>query len=404
MISHVACLPRGQSPYLLECWLRTLPVDAHVAVLLESTPGKPLLENVSLPCRVDWLDAIAPDNKVLAALRDEIGVFGNSRVHIPISLDRIPMRFRAGTLIPDVAPHYALLRKFWHWGFREVVFVEHGGETVLPVPHLLDEFRDRHRGQRCFVAGNGPSLNRIEMTKLKNEITLGSNRCFLGYPAWGFPFTYWGVYDQFQIEEYHRVYETNVPATTVKFFPFEYSPLLRMQEACAVNSLWPDPRPRAFSDDPARVYRGFTVTYMLLQIAAIMGCDPIILIGVDHRYELAHRGYSRIWRSARRSVARRLRGGRMYETALAAQWAWRRTGASVEPALWSTADAASPTHFTAGYTDGGKNRFLPPEPEEAERDFACARDWAHTRGRQILNATPDSALGQFPRVDFESLF
>lgn len=306
--------------------------------------------------------------------------------------------------MPAVAPHYELLRQLWHWGFREAVFVDHGGETMLPMPHLLDGLHNRHRGERCFVVGNGPSLNAIDMTRLKEEITLGSNRCYLGYDSWGFPFTYWGVYDQFQIEEYHRDYEAQVPAETVKFFPAEYGSVLRVAQGCPVNSVWPDPRPRAFSDDPAQVYRGFTVTYMLLQIAAIMGCDPIILIGADHRYELSRRGYSRVLRSVRRGVARHLRGGRVYDAALAAHRAWRKGGVAGAPSLWTTADATSPTHFTTHYTDGGKNRFLPPEPEEADRDFACALQWANGSGRRILNATPGSALEVFPKVAFEGLF
>lgn len=404
MITHVAYLPGGASPYLLECWLRTLPVDARVALLIAPSPGGSITEDGATLRGVDQVHQVRDDAPLPDALRDAVQGNGLVRIHVPFSVERVPLRYRVGALMPAVAPHYALLRRLWQWGFRAVVFVDHGGETILALPHLLDEFHHRHRGRRCFVVGNGPSLNQIDMAKLQGEITLGSNRCFLGYPQWGFPFTYWGVYDAFQIEEYHPIYEANVPAETVKLFPMEYSPVLRVEQGCAVNSVWPDPHPRAFSDDPARVYRGFTVTYMLLQIAAIMGCDPIILIGADHRYELTHRGYSRILRGARRGIARRLRGGRLYETALAAQRAWRRSASAAEPTLWTTADATSPTHFTAGYTDGGKNRFLPPEPEEAERDFECARQWAEASGRQILNATPGSALECFPKVEFEGLF
>jgi hypothetical protein len=388
MNPYYACLPDGESPYLLECWLRTLPSEARVVVVpLPSIPALPPEPRLSLARDLSSIDA-----------RE------NLRIHIPVSLDRVPMRYRAGVSMPDLSPHYGLLRPLWQQGFREAVFVDHGGETVLPMPHLLDGFHNRHRGERCFVVGNGPSLNNIDKTKLKGEITLGSNRCFLGYPQWGFPFTYWGVYDNYQIETYHRVYEAEVPAETVKFFPAEYWPVLRVEQGCPVNCVWPDPAPRAFSDEPSRVYSGFTVTFMLLQIAAVMGCDPIILIGTDHRYALSRRGYSRILRSAWRGMARHLRGGRFYETALAAQRAWTKGGASGAPSLWTTADATRPTHFSSGYTDGGKNRFLPPEPEEAECDFDCAQRWAEESDRQILNATPCTALESFPKVDFGSLF
>jgi hypothetical protein len=393
MNSYFACLPEGESPYLLECWLRTLPAEARVTVV-PLTPTQ-VLEPSQFP-----------RDPRLTLVRDpgSLDVRDGLRIHVPVSLDCVPMRYRPGLSMPEVAPHYALLRRLWQQGFREAAIVNHGGETILPLPHLLDEFHNRHRGERCFVVGNGPSLNNIDMTKLKGEITLGSNRCFLGYTQWGFPFTYWGVYDTYQIETYHQVYEAGVPAETVKFFPADYLPVLRVQQGCPVNCMWPDPAPRAFSDQPAQVYRGFTVTFMLLQIAAIMGCDPIVLVGADHRYELSRRGYSRALRSVWRGVARQLRGGRLYETALAAQRAWTKGGASWEPALWTTADATRPTHFTSGYTDDGKNRFLPPEPEEAEHDFDCARRWAESKGRRILNATPGTALESFSKVNFESLF
>ena len=38
-----------------------------------------------------------------------------------------------------------------------------------------EKFRNCHKGQRCFVIGNGPSLNEQELTPLANEITFVSN-------------------------------------------------------------------------------------------------------------------------------------------------------------------------------------------------------------------------------------
>src|SRR5262249_39479466 len=36
-------------------------------------------------------------------------------------------------------------------------------------------FKDRHRGGRAFILGNGPSLNQQDLTPLKEEITFGTN-------------------------------------------------------------------------------------------------------------------------------------------------------------------------------------------------------------------------------------
>ncbi|MBX3180474.1 MAG: hypothetical protein KF886_24250 [Candidatus Hydrogenedentes bacterium] len=405
MKPELVWLPDIESEYLLACLLRRLRPDAPVTVLaapalahiVERAAAGVSRPNVR-PVAVTPGDPL-PD--AVAAIRAPDCV---PRVMVPASLDQVPMRYRPA-LMPEVATHYPWIRQLWSWGFREIAFVGHGEEHVLSVPFLLDAFRDRHEGQRCFVLGNGPSLNAIDMARLKNEITLGSNRCFLGYEQWGFPCTYWGVYDKYQIEQYHLEYEAGVPHDTIKFFPAEYLPVLRIANGCPVNSVWPTGVPRAFSADPAQTFVGFTVSYMLIQIAACMGCDPIILVGMDHRYELDRRGYVRALRSARRAAARQLRGGRVYGVANAAWRAWRKGGGPApDPALWSTENASAPTHFTERYTAGGKNRFLPPEPEEAERDFDCAQAWAASNGRRILNATPGTALESFPKADFDSLF
>lgn len=392
MNPYYTCLPEAESPYLLGCWLRTLPSDARV-VVVPATPDQ--LPDSSI---------VPSDPRLLLQAGGPPAIGENRRIHIPVSLAKVPLRFRSGVYMPDLPPHFPLLRHLWHQGFREAVFVDHGGKSFVSMANMLDAFHNRHRGERCFVVGNGPSLNAIDMGRLKDEITLGSNRCFLGYARWGFPFNYWGVYDRYQIERYHPVYEAEVPPESAKFYPMEYGPVLRFENGCPVNCQWADPSPRAFSEEPGRVFRGFTVTFMLLQIAAIMGCDPIVLVGADHRYELSRRGYSRFARMAWRGAARRLRGGRLYESVLAAQRAWTQGRDASAPALWTTADASQPTHFTPDYTDGGRNQFLPPEPEEAERDFECARRWAEARGRRILNATPGTALESLPRVDFGSLF
>lgn len=40
------------------------------------------------------------------------------------------------------------------------------------------EWKNKHVGQRCFVAGTGPSLNNIDLTKLKGEFVVGCNLLF----------------------------------------------------------------------------------------------------------------------------------------------------------------------------------------------------------------------------------
>lgn len=42
----------------------------------------------------------------------------------------------------------------------------------------LDRLKDSHKGERCFVIGNGPSLQADDLEKLKNEFTFAANRIY----------------------------------------------------------------------------------------------------------------------------------------------------------------------------------------------------------------------------------
>jgi hypothetical protein len=46
----------------------------------------------------------------------------------------------------------------------------------------LRTYKDIHRGKRCFIIGNGPSLNQLDLTLLKNEYTFGMNRIYMAFP------------------------------------------------------------------------------------------------------------------------------------------------------------------------------------------------------------------------------
>lgn len=330
-----------------------------------------------------------------------------AEIVLPLALDQRPMRHQPGALLPDVRPYYPLIARLWRAGYRRFTWYSLAGEQALELPHLLESFRDVHKGQRCFVVGNGPSLNQIDMGRLKDEITFGSNRCYMGFPDWGFEFTYWGIYDALQIEEYGPEYEANVPPGPVKFYPYAYWPLLRLPNACPIAMDWPRAASREFSTDPHRLIVGYSVTFMLLQIAAFMGCDPIYLVGLDHRYHITRpQLLTRAVRLSGKWVARHFDHTPWYRAAEGAVDAWRkarRSGGEARARIWQANDAAGATHFTSKYTSEQK-RFLMPRPQDAERDYECALAWARANGRSIVNATPNSALRVFPMAAFEELF
>jgi len=399
----------GKSPALAERWLETEAEAGQGPVCLIAEPAYAELANAirrRFPSVADvWMlpeqtDALppSPDPRVAAA--------GHTKVVLPVSFNVTPMHFIEGTHIPEISSYYPVFRHLWRLGFREFQTYTLSGNRVFRIPHFLEAFRNRHLGRRCFVAGNGPSLNAIDMSRLKTETVFGANRCYLGFEQWGFGFPYWGITDWLQIEEYGAEYERRVPPETTVFFPFDYLPWLRFANGCPVDfQYWNHPR---FSDTGERLAMGHTVIYTLLQIAAAMGCDPIILIGVDHRYHLRP---APVWRRAMRAARDRLvaplRGTPLYKGVRA----WRqarteaRSGSTVQPRVyWEAVDADGPTHFDERYADSGGRRFLLPKPDEAKREFREAARWARKKGVRILNATPDSALREFPCVAYDDLF
>jgi hypothetical protein len=121
--------------------------------------------------------------------------------------------------------------------------------------------------------------------------------------------------------------------------------------------------PENFTLDAAgRIFEGFTVTYVALQLAFYMGFEQVILIGVDHNFA---------------------------------------TKGNANEAIVSQGD--DPNHFATNYFGKGFKWQL-PDLEGSERAYILARDAYQAVGRQVLDATVGGKLIIFPKVDYTSLF
>ena len=286
-----------------------------------------------------------------------------------------PLRFNQQFLQPNPAMSYDLYRYLRLNKCTPIKGIGPNWEEVFQDFTMLEEFVDRHRGERAFVIGNGPSLNNIDMRLLKDEITFGSNRCFLGFDEWGHDFTYWGIEDRLQIERYYEEYESGLSPEITKFVPFDYVCYAHMPNTCFFplqygnGQVYPDKLNfPIFSSHPRQLYHGFTITYSLIQLAALMGIKEIYLIGIDHSYGLG----ARVVKSKR-------------------------------DATWNAADAGIATHFNSSYTSG-KKEFVKPRPVNAETSYACARQWCAYNDVTIKNATPGTHLDVFDQIAYSDLF
>ncbi len=226
-------------------------------------------------------------------------------------------------------------------------------------------FVNRHIGKRAFIVGNGPSLNKIDMGLIKDEITFGSNRVYLGFEQWGYDFTYWACQDELQIIQGADYYNSELPENMVKFVPQEHRALFTTANTYGLNILWRTEGYPKFSTSPNIFYEGWTVTYLLLQLAYLMGCNPIYLVGVDYSYKIGDT---------------EKRGGK-----------------------WG--DSESSSHFIDNYMADDKGVvWNVPDFKMTDLAYACAAETLRSKNVQVFNATPGTKLNSFQKVDFETVF
>ena len=155
---------------------------------------------------------------------------------------------------------------------------------------FLKTLKDKYKGKRCFIIGNGPSLTISDLESLKDEVTFASNRVFKVFSETDWRPTYYGIFDESVGSGEDVPENVNKLKCEGKFFREQgwltYRPI---KDACYINT-WhsrkylnkPD-----FSEDITKgVFTIATVTYTMMQIARYMGFSEIYLIGVDHKYAI----------------------------------------------------------------------------------------------------------------------
>jgi hypothetical protein len=168
-----------------------------------------------------------------------------------------------------------------------------------------ERFRNCHIGQRCFVIGNGPSLQRQDLSLLANETTFVMNG-FCKHPSVGeWQPTYYFFSDpvlfdgsdsagEFFAEVRSRIHKTTffvpvhykkiidekaiLPSGSTSFFAYGHTILGEDSE----NGV----------DFTRMVPTSETVAQTAIMAAIYMGCSPIYLLGLDHDW-LAHHGETR---------------------------------------------------------------------------------------------------------------
>jgi hypothetical protein len=218
--------------------------------------------------------------------------------------------------------------------------------------------KNSHAGERCFIIGNGPSLQKMDLSPLRNEITFGMNRIYLMFPTLGFETTYFVSVNDLVVEQCSEDIQTLKIPSFVAWHARKW-----LKPADHLHFLYTTYYGKKFAKNAVeRVWESATVTNVALQLAYHMGFKTVILIGVDHNFTTKGK-----------------------------------------PNTTIVSDGDDPNHFNPSYFGKGF-RWQLPDLETSEIGYRMARDAYQADGRQILDATVDGKLDIFPKVDFTTLF
>lgn len=222
----------------------------------------------------------------------------------------------------------------------------------------LLKYKNIYKGERCFVVANGPSLKKMDLSLLKNEITIGMNRIFLMKEINGFMPNYLVVADiDIQLKQFTNEYDkVEIP----RFYNWNTRKLFTPSENLM---FFKESFQSIFQPDfTKKIGTGKSVSYTCLQLAYFMGFSEVILIGKDHNYNIIGIPHSTVKSSGQEE-----------------------------------------NHFIKGYYKEGTKWDVPDYLGE-EYAYSLAKTFFENDNRKIYDATLNGKLTIFEKKNFETFF
>lgn len=225
--------------------------------------------------------------------------------------------------------------------------------------HRIMDFHDIHRRKPGFILCNGPSLQGVDVARLKQYgPVFALNRGYLYTDQ----MDYLVAVNDLVLEQFGQEIQL---VECARFLPMEYEDVIVTDDKLGPRRMvvgrnyglstgLRTPHFATMAGEP--LWEGHTVTYVALQLAYWMGCDPVVLVGLDHDYRGADRDAS--------------------------------------PNREITSLAGDIAHFSPDYFPRG-TRWHAPDLAAAEVAFAMARDHYARAGRRIINASSHTAFRGF---------
>ena len=241
-----------------------------------------------------------------------------------------------------------------------------------PEQWRIRQLRDRHRGQRAFVLGNGPSLQIADLARLQGEITFASNKIYLAFDQTSWRPTYYSVYDVLVAQNNRDFIRSldlvHIHGSFVRQALGEdrgYTYIEDLQNAMELS-----PPVFGFSENMLKgAYGGYSVIYLQLQLAYYMGIRRVYMIGVDFSFNVP---------------------------------ASIKTQSTTELGEQILRSASEVNHFHPDYRTPGEPWTM-PKLEYQKLAFARARRAFEDGGGALYNASRRSELEVLERVEFDDV-
>ena len=157
----------------------------------------------------------------------------------------------------------------------------------------LRALKGSHQGERCFIVGNGPSLEINDLEALKDEYCFGMNRIYELYNKTSWRPQCYSIVDIYMIQrDIQKIQNMEVPVVLADLTAKKY--IRSNSNVHFINVCDPFTVEKytdkivhkiGFSDEADICLRqGYTVTYICIQLAVYMGFKEIYLIGMDHSF------------------------------------------------------------------------------------------------------------------------
>lgn len=219
----------------------------------------------------------------------------------------------------------------------------------------LSLFKHKHFGEDCFIIGNGPSLNKMDLTLLNDYYTFGMNKIFLIFKRVNLQLDYYVSVNSLVLEQSKEVIESH---KTPSFVNYHVAQGLNYNNLDHIFKMYTSKPWSFYTHLDSGICEGYTVTYVAMQIAFFMGFKRVFLVGVDHNFQ--------------------------------------QTG---DPNSKQKMEGEDPNHFDPNYF-GGKEWHL-ADMEASEVSFTMAKRIFRDTNREILDATVDGKLQVFPKISYE---